>query len=98
MAAVNSAPWTATDSSSVQAERADIQVRGADHCDVVVDAEVFGVQDRRRSVQVDFAPRPQQLLVVGALGVEDHELIADLGDEQLNVQAAGAGGDEEPSE
>jgi hypothetical protein len=54
---------------------------------------VFGVQDRRRSIEIDLDSGPQQLLVVGALSVENHKLISDLGDEQLQVQAASACGD-----
>ena len=58
--------------------------------DLVVDREVLGVQHRRRPVEEDAHPRPQQRLVVGALRVVDHELVADLRDEQLHLEPRAA--------
>ena len=67
-------------------------LRRADHGDVVVDREVLGVQDERRRVEEDLHAGLEQVVVVGPLRVVDEALVADLGDEQLHLEPALAGG------
>ena len=90
ISATNDGPRTSSDDLEVEGERADVHVARADHRDVVVDRQVLRVQDVRTRIQPDAHPGPQQVAVVRALRVPHGALVADLGDEQLHVQAAEA--------
>ena len=55
---------------------------------VVVDGEVLGVQDGWRAVEPDRHAGIEKFGVVRALRVGHQELIGDLRDEQLDIEAA----------
>ena len=72
----------------VEGERAHVHVARANHGDLVVDSEELRVQHCGFLVEPDAHASAQQLLVVAALGVIDHELVADFRGEELHVQPA----------
>ena len=76
----------------IQLERAHVHIARPDRRDVVVDADVFGVQHHRRVEQPDLDTHFKQLLVVGLLRLADHKLIVDARHNQRHIHPALGGG------
>src|SRR5205823_10915606 len=75
----------------VEREGADVDVARADDGDVVVDAQMLGVQEVR-AVNVELHAGFQQLVVIGLLGEVGDELVRVRGQDQVDLDAAKHGG------